>query len=222
MARAYVQTRYPTNVVMVDFGPLAQSGLPLLASPLSILTAFFSLFNARRISERVADMIIFLMRCQMLQGPKQVHLIGFSLSGALVGFVGKFIQQKTLRKIGRISGLDSIPYLALLDKSDADFVDMTHTRFGIIPPFIPPIVHAQFYINRGGPHQPNCPNLWPFVETYCSHSTANFYFAKSIRKKPVACRCTKKKNPDRRCYDKAIYGQYLSPQRRGNFCINMD
>lgn len=92
-----------------------------------------------------------------------VHVIGKSLGAHVASYVGKKIQEKTGRKLGRITGLDpaspkfeldELPEDKRLNKSDAEFVDIIHTDAGFYG-FKMPLGTVDFYPNGGGT-QPGC------------------------------------------------------------------
>ncbi|CAG7818928.1 unnamed protein product, partial [Allacma fusca] len=215
---AYLAQRFPANLVLVDYGALTQSNLPFFLSTLSIVKLLISHANTDTIASHVAEFLIFLTQSSVLTGPENVHMVGFSLGAHIAGTVGRHMYERTGQKIRRITGLDpslQIPIHSVkLDKNDAEFVDVTLTSLGAIASVIRE-GHVQFFINGGGPHQPNCPKFAPFTETYCSHTTASFYFAKSIRKhkRIPACKCSFSFTCTRLpldCTDRIWYGQYTS------------
>ena len=164
---AYLETKTEANIIMVDFGKLVVSRLPLLLSPFAIIQFVSGHFSTDRIGRRVANFILFLIGENALAGPEEVRLIGLSLGAHAAGSAGRHIQQTTSKKIARITGLDPSPqYLPfrniLLDPTDAEFVDVMYTSFGPIH-IVRRRGHAQFFINGGGLRQPTCPNWFPFI-----------------------------------------------------------
>ena len=151
---------------MVDYGDITVSHLPFLLSPLSILKLLYSHGQTDLIASQIAEFVVFLMKSKVLSGPENVHMIGFSLGAHVSGTAARHIHERTGRKIRRISGLDPSPQVPLnavkLDRSDADFIDLTLTSLGLIASIFRE-GHVQFYMNGGGPHQPNCPNFAPFT-----------------------------------------------------------
>nr|XP_042903735.1 pancreatic lipase-related protein 2-like isoform X2 [Parasteatoda tepidariorum] len=92
---------------------------------------------------------------------EDIHVIGHSVGGQLVGFVGERVHN-----LGRITALDpggpyfdNAPNEVCLDRSDAIFVDVLQTNSGYSAYTGigegPVIGHAVFSIN-GGRHQPGC------------------------------------------------------------------
>ncbi|RZC38183.1 Lipase and/or Abhydrolase 6 domain containing protein, partial [Asbolus verrucosus] len=129
-----------------------------------------------------------------------LHLIGHSLGGQVAGFAGEKVVTVSGGLIDRITGLDvaaplfEIPlrnrsYLRL-NPSAASFVDLIHTNagfFGVLREY----GTVDFYVNSGGPFQPQCSNLPFFQAICCSHEVAHEYFTNTIlepkRYEAVAC-----------------------------------
>ena len=154
---------YEANIVMVDYGPLTESRLPLFLSPASFFVLLMGHSNTRVVATRVEEFLVFLMTYRMLPGPENVHIIGFSLGSHIAGNVGRRIYHSTERKIKRITGLDPSPQTKTqhrLSPGDANFVDVTLTSLGYLTK-VHAEGHAQFFMNGGGPHQPNCPYFAP-------------------------------------------------------------
>jgi len=228
---AYLEDKTNANIIMVDYSKLttATSAFNTL-SPFSVFTLIAGRFNANVVGKRVAEFICLGIQTNLIRGPESVHIVGFGLGAHIAGATGREIIQKLSKPIRRITGLDpsrQFPVLrnSGLDESDAQFVDVTYTStlvdVGIKRG------HAQFYLNGGGPHQPNCPNLFPLTETYCSHTTAVYYFAKSIKNKEIqACkcrRCRRSRYQPKSCSgtDLSVYGQCVPDGLRGNFFVGL-
>ncbi|CAH1996714.1 unnamed protein product [Acanthoscelides obtectus] len=117
--------------------------------------------------------------------PEKVHIVGHSLGSQLAGFIGKWVQKLSGKKIGRITGLDpagprfdypEAPPTNRLCDTDADFVDVIHTdiqHYG----YTPPLGHVDFYPN-GGMDQPGCPPRQ--IDVKCNHGRAVRYFIESM------------------------------------------
>ncbi|XP_042903755.1 pancreatic lipase-related protein 2-like [Parasteatoda tepidariorum] len=116
--------------------------------------------NARLTGAYIAKLLRFIMSQTGLKA-EDIHLIGHSLGGQLVGYVGERIHN-----LGRITALDpggpyfdNAPNEVCLDRSDAIFVDVLQTNYGYSAYTgigVGPVVgHAVFSIN-GGRHQPGC------------------------------------------------------------------
>ncbi|XP_015905342.2 pancreatic lipase-related protein 2 isoform X1 [Parasteatoda tepidariorum] len=136
------------NVILVDWSREANS-LPAQA-----------IANARLVGAYAAKLLQFIMERIGLE-PENIHLIGHSLGGQLVGFIGQRI-----RNLGRITALDPpgpyfdhAPKEVRLDRTDAIFVDVLQVNGG--RNFFEGsgtyniIGHAVFSIN-GGHRQPGC------------------------------------------------------------------
>lgn len=222
---AYLSVKQEANVVMVDHSALQDANLPPSIPFLNMIASYPANWNTFRIGKRVADFIKFIFNEKSISGLDQVHLIGMGSGAYIAGHAGETITN-TLPgrpKIGRISGLDSPGgqlFPSLLDSSDAQFVDITYTTFGMTG-MIGRTGHVDFYMNGGGFHQPNCRNAFPFTEPYCSHVSAVYYFAKSIRNKYMhACKCSDNcKKVPRDCNDKIHYGQYAPRSARGDYYV---
>jgi len=139
------------------------------------------------------------------QNPEQIHAIGHSLGGHLVGHFGRVIKEQGGQgPIARISSLDpagpyfGLPHVKLHDgpisKEDATLVDVMHTNSGFILEgqlSLPePLGHVDFYPN-GGELQTGCKSWcgriicikWNLLDMFlgaCSHSRANDYYIESI------------------------------------------
>jgi len=107
------------------------------------------------------------------------HAIGHSAGTHLAGVAAAAV---TSGKIPRITGLDPGRTWPLnetdiiLDKTDADFVDIVHTNGGDDEyhlAIFDPIGHVDFYAN-GGQDQPGCD------DQYCSHLRTTRLFTESI------------------------------------------
>ncbi|XP_042903733.1 pancreatic lipase-related protein 2 isoform X1 [Parasteatoda tepidariorum] len=136
------------NVIIVDWsressGTLAQS-----------------VANARLVGAYTAKLLHLIMNQTGLE-PENIHLVGHSLGGQLISYVGERINN-----LGRITGLDiaglyfdNAPKEVRLDRSDAIFVDVIQTNKGknlyegSSPDDI--VGHAVFTVN-GGNRQPGC------------------------------------------------------------------
>ena len=64
--------------------------------------------NVRRVGERVAELIEFLIELRIVDGPHKIQLIGHSLGAHVMGIAGSEIKNSntTSGSISRISGLD--------------------------------------------------------------------------------------------------------------------
>ncbi|XP_077536600.1 lipase member H-like [Haemaphysalis longicornis] len=126
--------------------------------------------------------------------PKNVTLVGFSMGGQVMGFVGRHFNKTMNTSIGRIAGLDPAGYLfantnCCLSKDDADYVDVIHTNGGSLEQFkiglYGPVGDVDFYPN-GGRTQAGCldtPYVFDFMKTFtCSHYRAPNLFIESLNR----------------------------------------
>uniref|UniRef100_A0A1W7R9Z3 Phospholipase A1 n=1 Tax=Hadrurus spadix TaxID=141984 RepID=A0A1W7R9Z3_9SCOR len=169
------------NVVMVDWS----SGASEPYMP-------FAIRNTVATAREVAYFIQLLMKVSGTD-LSRIHLIGNSLGGQLVSFVGKRFD-----KIGRITALDPAgPCFSLYGKdhrihyTDAEFVDVIITNadgFGLKQPS----GHVNFVVN-GGVTQPGCGavvlknfrshNFEALFLDNCSHRRALEYYIDSLMNK---------------------------------------
>ncbi|XP_067138167.1 pancreatic triacylglycerol lipase-like [Centruroides vittatus] len=164
------------NVISVDWNKAATAFYP------------YAIVNTYKTSKEIARMISFLKDVTG-SGLSQFHVIGTTLGGQLVSYVGKHLDG-----LGRVTSLDPAapgylknPPEHRIDIGDALFVDIIHTnaeeRFkGYGYPY--PVAHVDFYPN-GGVNQPGC--LDGIIATLtkrdydnCNHRWANFLFIDSI------------------------------------------
>ena len=73
-----------------------------------------------------------------------MHLVGHSLGSHLMGYIGAYVAENSLEKLGRITALDpagpyfqDTPPIVRLDPSDAVLVDAIHTDDTHFIPGIP-------------------------------------------------------------------------------------
>ncbi|XP_065219704.1 lipase member H-like [Planococcus citri] len=125
--------------------------------------AFFDLQYSRAITvPRLGEIMGGFVRKVIKAGanPKNIHLIGFSAGGEVIGLAGQTIDPR----VGRISAFDPqgscynfLPPNERISKTDADYVQIVHCSVGIraLPPYI--MGDVTFVVN-GGVLQPNCVN----------------------------------------------------------------
>lgn len=151
LAEAY-HNRGDYNVIAVDWSEHAKKVYVHASS------------STKDIGRLIGDFILEITK----KDPKlleNVHLIGHSLGGHVAGFAGKRVAEKSGRKVGRITGLDvaapmfEVPMKRSIDsrlsKNDAKFVDVIHTNAGFLG-VSDNIGTADFYVENGGPIQPDC------------------------------------------------------------------
>ncbi|XP_071042187.1 pancreatic lipase-related protein 2-like [Parasteatoda tepidariorum] len=169
------------NVILVDYSREASGTLAQ------------SVANARLVGAYTAKLLHFIMNQTGLE-PENIHLIGLSLGGQLISYIGERINN-----LGRITGLDPAgPYFdhapkeVRLDRSDAIFVDVIQTNAGKNlyegSGTDDMVGHAVFSPN-GGNRQPGCkykptkrPRGYSGLQSgpLCSHRRSVDYFKSSI------------------------------------------
>jgi len=153
--------------------------------------------NTRPTGAIVANLIVTLVK-DFGAKYSDIHLIGHSMGGEVIGIVGKEVQRLSGESVGRLSGMDAAgpgfedwSENVHLDKSDADFVDLIHSDtyhpgLGMKMPH----GHVDFYANDAMV-QPGCaPNPVTFeqmmafadgtLESICSHARAYELYTYSI------------------------------------------
>ncbi|XP_046639786.1 lipase member H-like isoform X1 [Daphnia pulicaria] len=160
--------------------------------------------NTRLVGLLTGDFVNFLVS----QGTDliKLHLIGFSMGAHVVGLAGHIANGV----LPRITGLDpAFPHFdftnpdEVLEKTDAQFVDVIHTNAGKLENgkigVDRSIGHVDFWPN-GGSSQPGCieiPNssagilsiMNLFLGGICSHRRAVEYFMESLDVPFIATRC---------------------------------
>ncbi|KAJ0171291.1 hypothetical protein K1T71_012841 [Dendrolimus kikuchii] len=157
LANEYEARNY--NVIMVDNQRFATVDYQLATRMM------------RPVGKHVAEILAQLTESGL--DPGKTELLGFSLGGQTVGFIGRTYQQLTGRNFSMIVALEpSGPCYRFLDSehrldaSNADFVQVIHTNidgYGMATP----MGHVDIYIN-GGEYQPSDITLYGCTAT-CSH-----------------------------------------------------
>ncbi|CAL8104003.1 unnamed protein product [Orchesella dallaii] len=138
---------------------------------------FGAVQNAQLVSQASADLIEFLIAQEVVKR-EDIHPIGFSLGGQVVGQIGSRVSEK----LTRITALD--PALPLFDvadlhnrtdPSDAIYVNVVHTA-GILLGYTDPCGTADWYPN-GGLTQPGC---GVDLTGSCAHSRAPAFFLEGL------------------------------------------
>lgn len=112
-----------------------------------------------------------------------IHFVGFSLGAHVAGMVGKLVQSRLNRKIGKITALDPArPCFTKLskyrlDKRDAKFVQVIHTSAGVLG-LEQPLGHADVYVNGVLAPQPECRERTISLE--CDHAQSWKLFSASV------------------------------------------
>ncbi|XP_029727440.2 lipase member H isoform X1 [Aedes albopictus] len=169
---AYLQ-RQDMNVLVVDWGPLAQD------------TLYFRSASATKDVGRHVGSLIDRMVAERGTRLDSVHIIGHSLGAHTSGFAGRAVNSGS---VSRISGLDpALPGFVdmqpdkLLDPTDARFVDVIHTCSGMLG-HNKNLGHVDFWPNGGSVTQPGCNAMEDFTGA-CSHGRAYIYFAESVNRR---------------------------------------
>lgn len=149
------------NVITVDWSPLAFDDYPVSTGYLY------------GIGKHTGNLLIALNRTFNIPFEK-FHLVGVSLGAQLAGFVGSHVQNETGHSVGRISGVDPggalfnrAPNRSRLDRSDALFVDVMHTDWGIIGARYM-AGHVDFFPDNGVAAQPYCRTTLSFITKHFS------------------------------------------------------
>lgn len=174
-------TRGDHNLIMVDWNDMADGSYLLDALP-----------NAIKLGKMIGGKIVELANNGFDIG--KIHLVGHSLGGQLVGYIGRTVIQKSEKKlkIKRITALDpAFPgfYPAIfgthLSHKDAEFVDIIHTDAWL---YGSPssTATADFWPNAGKTLQPGCPkrNYKMLSDNdLCSHRRSWRFWAESVKEK---------------------------------------
>ncbi|XP_046550826.1 pancreatic lipase-related protein 3-like [Haliotis rubra] len=147
--------------------------------------------NTRLVGIQLKVMVEMLIKAGLKT--KDVYLVGHDLGAHIAGYTGWLMKGA----IARISGLDPAgpnyghaPDILKLDKTDAIFVDVTHTNGGFLGQELPS-GDVDFYVN-GGKVQPGCPTTAPDAlgpmlidkdannTLGCSNARATDYYIESI------------------------------------------
>ncbi|ODN06324.1 Pancreatic triacylglycerol lipase [Orchesella cincta] len=162
----YLKVDSNQNFILVNWTVLADNS-----------NYFGAVQNAQLVSQAAADLIEFLIAEQVVRR-EDIHLIGFSLGGQVVGQIGSRVAEK----LTRITALD--PALPLFDvadlhnrtdPSDAVYVNVVHTA-GILLGFNDPCGTVDWFPN-GGLTQPGC---GVDLTGSCAHSRAPAFFLEAL------------------------------------------
>ncbi|CAH2094208.1 unnamed protein product [Euphydryas editha] len=153
-----------------------------------------------------------------------VHLIGFSLGAHVSGMVGKLVQNRLNRKIGKITALDPArpcftqPSKYRLDKRDAKFVHVIHTSAGVLG-LEQPIGHTDVYVNGVSAPQPECREKAVSLE--CDHAQAWKLFSASVMNERALigrrCKSWNELSSDRCSGNDTLVGYGCNADLRGMF-----
>lgn len=161
----------------------------------------------RTVGKHAAEMLSNLTKEGL--DPKKLELVGLSLGGQTVSFIGKKYRQLTGMNISRITGLDpagpcfrNLGPEDRLDQTDADFVDTIYTNidgFGMAAP----VGHVNFYVN-GGEYQPG-DLFWMPCNVLCSHIRSFTIWIAALQNQDsfIAMKCSSVQEARlKNCYDK--------------------
>ncbi|XP_049880129.1 pancreatic lipase-related protein 2-like [Pectinophora gossypiella] len=147
----------------------------------------------RPVGRHVAAVLVQLRQSGL--EPGGVELLGFSLGGQTVSYVGAHYQALTGRNVSKITALEpSGPCFRTLgpkdrlDASNADYVEVIHTNidgFGMATR----MGHVDIYVN-GGEYQPSDITMFPCTVT-CSHFRVLTLWVQALKnpRKFVAIKC---------------------------------
>jgi len=99
---AYLEKKPNGNYIALDWSKL---GNPNLAA-LDVTFYPIAAANTKIVGKRVGQFIQFLIENKMLSSSAKVHIIGHSLGGHVSGNAGKFVKQRKLPLVRRITALD--------------------------------------------------------------------------------------------------------------------
>ncbi|CRL04727.1 CLUMA_CG017787, isoform A [Clunio marinus] len=175
------QTRGDHNIIILDWGELADGNYLLDAVP-----------NSVKLGNILADTILDLVNNGL--DVNKLHLVGHSLGGQMAGYIARKIKDKSCNtiKLKRISALDpAFPpfypgvFVKPLNKKDAELVDVIHTDAWLYG--APASTGtADFWPNSGKTLQPGCPkrNYKMLSENdLCSHRRSWYFWAESVARK---------------------------------------
>ncbi|XP_022103763.1 pancreatic lipase-related protein 2-like [Acanthaster planci] len=171
--REAILSQFDVNVIMVDWRKAAAGLHNYLQCRV----------NSRLVGRQLGILLKLLHEHRSLDYA-DVHIVGHSLGAHLAGFAGKYLEGQ----IGRITGLDpakpgfkdhtDLPD-CILDKSDAQFVDVIHSDRGhSIYGLQTAIGHQDFYPNNKEFNQIGC-NYFNTL-TGCAHMRAIDFFIASV------------------------------------------
>ncbi|XP_015373142.1 PREDICTED: pancreatic lipase-related protein 2-like isoform X2 [Diuraphis noxia] len=181
--------------------------------------------NSKYIGYDIANVLKILTN-NMSVGSENIHLIGHGLGAHIVGYTGK----KLSGKISRITDpvrpqYENIGPEYMIDKSDANFVDIIHTNGNSLG-LIKPLGHIDFYPN-GGVAQLKCKKVDTASGGACSHAKAFEYFAHSILVKNdfKALKCTQwSEYQEDKCgefVESTYMGEHVDKKQNGSYFLSI-
>ncbi|XP_050424187.1 phospholipase A1-like [Adelges cooleyi] len=247
LRKAFISAQEEYNIVMVDYhdvtGDVSKSNI--ITEGLEYIE--FIHCDFKNVVTTITDMIVSIQSSR----PEitYIQLVGHSIGAQLAGEAGN-----TLRGMGktidRVSGLDPAApgfFLSSITPESAIFVDVTHTQIGNLYGAAESSGNVDFYFNNAV-IQDGCRNEKTHeMALKCSHSSAVYYFADSIKNQNImASRCDKIKeivqdvfalnNIDKNnnnelssvCSQEAkndgnkiVYGEYVSLEANGVYFVKI-
>ncbi|XP_046962191.1 pancreatic lipase-related protein 3-like [Vanessa cardui] len=213
------------NILLLNWQQEAAVGI---LGPISY--AVTAIPNAKRIGVQFANALIILSNNGL--SLSDVHLIGFSLGGQLVGYTGEEVikQGKIIKKITCLEPAgplyDGIISLPGVDASVAEYVYAIHTNPGRLGTN-EAVATVDIWVNCGNSVQPGCEEsgiLGLFSnENLCSHDLSWKYFAEALERPTAflarsASDCDAWKQGEGR--NQTIYlGDNIDTEARGNYYL---
>ncbi|KAL4705593.1 hypothetical protein ACJJTC_004470 [Scirpophaga incertulas] len=173
---AYLESKPNTNIILVDWSNMNER--PYLTN---------GSVNTQPVGVALATNMNILINNGLPL--KNIHLIGHSLGGQVVGYTGRTLINSYGKTLKRITGLDpAFPnfypdgiFLKHIRDTDAEFVDIIHTDAGGYGAPVPTGT-VDFWPNGGRSVQPGCPVAFPLTDSsYCSHWRSWRFYAESVR-----------------------------------------
>ncbi|CAG7729817.1 unnamed protein product, partial [Allacma fusca] len=171
-----------SNIIFVDW----EKGASNVYYPTAAL-------SAKLVGSVIADVINNLVKRGVAKKDK-IYLIGFSLGGHVVGFIGKNLYSKYKWKPKKITSIDPAgplyddkPPEDRIDSTDAEYVEVFHAS-GDKLGFWKPIGHVDIYINKGTTRQPGC-GMFEDISGSCSHAFGKTVYGNYTHLRMQAYKC---------------------------------
>lgn len=100
--RAKQKGRGDYNILCLDYGDLALTG-PVPGDPIPSVRKRYE-YVCDIVSEKAVRLILALEENGYASSFNSIHIVGHSLGGQVSGYIGRKIQEKTGKIIGRITG----------------------------------------------------------------------------------------------------------------------
>jgi phosphatidic acid-selective phospholipase A1 len=227
---AYLHAGYgsTTNIIAVDWGKLSGTiDFKNLTSDIASYPSYVkAASNVYIVARRIQEFLVFLKENGDSFDPAKIHIVGQSLGAHISGMVGLYFRQATNTSIGRITGTDpaspsfqNLPIDSRLDATDATFVDIVHTNQGEFG-YVGTLGDADFFINGGGPIQPDCLAVQNVTDVVCSHNIAPRFYSLSISDKTIkACTLALRILCD--ADDEIVFGEHCPLSARGSYFLSL-